>query len=76
MSLKQEEAWIDGWGELDYLIEQIPDLLFCKVNWQEMTKDEAFGFIQDEAYKGYFVEYKKVWFKGKKALRYFRGKSI
>lgn len=76
MSLKQEEAWIDRWGELYDLIGQKPNLLFCDANWQEITKDEAFGFIQDEAYEGYFVEYEEVWFKGKEAIRYFRGKSI
>ena len=67
MSLKQEEAWIDGWGELDEELKLEPDLIFVTSDWLEMS---------DEAYAGYHTAYRPVWFKGKKALQYYRGKAI
>ena len=76
MSWKQESAWIYGWGELYEELKLEPNLIFVTSDWLEMSKDETFGFIQDEAYAGYHTANRQVWFKGKKALQYYRGKAI
>jgi len=76
MSPRQEMVWIDGWNELYEKLKDEPNLLFVTSDWSEITKDKAFGFIQDEAYDGYSVYYQEVRFKGKKALQYFRGAAI
>ena len=70
MSVEEEE----GWDELDEEVKKNRDLIFVTLDWQEISQDDALGFIQDEAYKGYHVVYKEVWFKGKKALQYIAQK--
>ncbi|WP_036484724.1 hypothetical protein [Myxosarcina sp. GI1] len=76
MSAKQEEAWIEKWNELYEKVEQKPSLLFLTCDWYEISLDKALGFIQEEAYQDYQVEYEETWYKGKKALRFFRGTMI
>ena len=76
MSLKQEEAWLDGWNELYEKLKQEPDLILITLDWLEMSQDETLGYIQNEAYAGYRAVYQQVWYKGRKALQYYRGKEI
>ncbi|PZD74939.1 hypothetical protein C1752_00897 [Acaryochloris thomasi RCC1774] len=76
MGLKHEETWVEGWNTLYEKVEQEPELLFLAFDWSEMTEDDALGFIQNQAYEGYQVEFEEVWYKGKKSLRFYRGREI
>ncbi len=70
-NLEQEEYWIEKWSELYELIEVESDIVFLTSDWREITLDEALGIIQDEAYQDYKIKFRKVWYKGKKALQLY-----
>ena len=76
MGTRQEDAWVDGWNNFLEKTGNKKDLMFLTSDWCEITKDDALGFIQGQAYEGYQVNFVEVWYKGKKAIMLYRGNAI
>ena len=76
MSVKQEDVWVEAWSNLLAELDEDPTLLLVTDNWRELSQSELQGWIQQEAYAGYGVRYEKVWYKGRRTLRYYRGYRI
>ncbi len=65
---EQEMVWVDAWNDLYELIGKFPEGCILLPEFQEATKEEAKGWIQDSVYKGNRIEFKVDYFKGKESI--------
>ena len=61
-------VWVNAWNNLYDLIEKFPEGYVLLPGFQETSKEEAEGWIQDSAYESKRIEFKVDYFKGKKSI--------
>ena len=63
--LEQEEAWIQGWDELDSLMDKYPDSYLLLPNYIEVSVEDAREWIQNSAYESNKCRFQIEHYKGK-----------
>ena len=73
-NLEQEEAWLQGWDELDDLRGNYPECYLLLPEYCEVSLDKAQEWIQNAAYESKRATFRIVFYKGKNSILMEKGR--